>query len=117
MVNDQIDIIVRCWEMSAAEAPNEGATAQQLQDAQHRLGCRFPNELTALYERCNGAEVLEGNIQLYPLDGQELSVVQASEFLRASDWPIPPELVVFAGDGQGAAFGRMQLSAAFGVRS
>jgi hypothetical protein len=105
MVNDQIDAIVRAWGMSGAGGPNEVATAEQLLDAQHRLGRRFPDELRALYERCNGAEVLEGNIQLYPLDGQELSVVQASEFLRATDWPIPSDLVVFAGDGQGAVFG------------
>jgi hypothetical protein len=105
MAKESIDNIVRCWEISGAAGQYEGATAQQLEDAQHRLGRRFPDEFTALYERCNGAEVLDGNLQLYPLDGQELSVLHASEFLRAADWPIPSELVVLAGDGQGAVFG------------
>lgn len=105
MGREGIDSVVRCWELSGTSVLNAGATPEDLQRAAHALGRVLPDELVALYSRCNGGEVLEGNIQLYPIDGDELSLVQGSDFLRGYDWPIPQELIVFAGDGQGGSFG------------
>jgi len=58
-----------------------------------------------LYSHCDGGDILEGNLQLYPLDGSDFSVTKSSSFLRNNQWPIPEELVVFAGDGTGDSFG------------
>lgn len=100
-----IGTIVKVWRESGDSTLEPGATPEQLREAERAIGRALPEEFAALYRRCNGAYVLEGNIQLYPLEGDKLSVVQASQFLRSSDWPIPPELVVFGGNGGSELFG------------
>ena len=59
----------------------------------------------SLYLHCNGASILGGNLQLYPLSKGELSLISASDFHRSCGWPIPPEVIVFGDDGQGDLFG------------
>jgi hypothetical protein len=100
-----IEAVVRCWELSGTSTLNAGATPEELKDAARTLGRDLPDELVALYSHCNGGDVLEGNIDLYPVDGEELSLVQGSDFLRRYKWPISQEVIVFAGDGQGGSFG------------
>jgi hypothetical protein len=100
-----IDAILSSWTSSGACTLSLGATIAQLHEAESNLCRTFPEEFFELYRRCNGADVLDGNIQLYPLDGGDLSVAHSSEFLRASGWPIPEELVIFAGNGGGDSFG------------
>jgi len=105
MATNDIERIVASWNLSCASTLNPGATLAELKRVGRKLEKSLPDDFMALYEHCNGGEVLHGNIQLYPLDGEDLSVLHASAFLRRYDWPIPPELVVFAGDGQGGSFG------------
>lgn len=103
-LND-IEAVVRCWELSGVSTLDAGATPQKLKNVVRKLGRQPPDELMTLYSYCNGGEILEGNIQLYPLDGTELSLLTAADFLRNHQWPIPQELILFAGDGQGGSFG------------
>ena len=105
MATSDIEKIVASWSLSGASTLNPGATSQELRRVCRRLEKNFPDDFIALYEQCDGGDVLHGNIQLFPLDGEDLSVLRASAFLRRHDWPIPPELIVFAGNGQGESFG------------
>lgn len=105
MGRKDIEAVVRCWELSGTSTLNAGATPEELKDAASTLGRDLPDELVALYSHCNGGDVLGGNIHLYPVDGDELSLVQGSDFLRRYKWPIPQEVIVFAGDGVGGSFG------------
>ena len=56
-------------------------------------------DVVDLYRQCNGADILEGNLVIDPLDGQTLSLVQSGDFLRKAEWPIPEDALVFGGDG------------------
>jgi hypothetical protein len=105
METNDIEKIVASWSLSGTSTLNPGATSEELKYVRRRLEKNFPDDFIALYEQCDGGDLLHGNIQLYPLDGEDLSILRASAFLRRHDWPIPPELLVFAGDGQGGSFG------------
>jgi hypothetical protein len=105
MATNDIEKIVAAWSLSGASTLNPGTTFAELKRVSRKLEKRLPDDFVALYEHCDGGDVLHGNIHLYPLDGEDLSVLRASAFLRRHDWPIPPELIVFAGDGQGGSFG------------
>jgi SMI1/KNR4 family protein SUKH-1 len=68
----------------------------------------IPEELREICEEAGGEELLGGNLRIYPLesdDPDELSVATASDMLRASEWPVPDQLVVFGDNGQGDHFG------------
>jgi hypothetical protein len=105
MATSDIERIVASWDLSGTSTLNPGATPEDLKRVRRRLERNFPNDFIALYEHCDGGEVLHGNIRLYPLDGEDLSVLRASAFLRRYDWPIPPEVIVFASNGQGESLG------------
>ena len=100
-----IETIVRSWEMSGASDMEAGATREQVAEVASALGRKWPDEFVDLYLRCNGGDILGGNLELYPLAGREISVAHASRFLLENGWPIPNELIVFAGDGTGNQFG------------
>lgn len=105
MATDDIEKIVAAWKLSGKSTLNPGATSSELRHIGRRLEKQLPDDFVALYEHCDGGDLLNGNIQLYPHDGEDLSVLRGSAFLRRYDWPIPPELVVFAGNGTGGSFG------------
>jgi hypothetical protein len=68
----------------------------------------IPEELREICGEAGGQELLGGNLRIYPLeaeDPEELTVANASDRLRSSDWPVPDEMVVFGDNGQGDSFG------------
>lgn len=105
MATNDIERIVASWSLSGTSTLNTGATSEELRRVSRRLDKSFPDDFISLYEQCDGGDVLGGNIQLYPLDSEDLSVLRASAFLRRHEWPVPPELIVFAGNGLGDSFG------------
>ena len=105
MASPNIDAIVRSWRLSGECELGAGATQEQLRSAEQLIGRTFPSELFDLYSQCDGAHVLRGNLQLDPLDGRDSSVVRSSPWLRSVGWPVPDELIVFAGNGGGDSFG------------
>jgi len=78
----------------------------------------LPEELRELCDEAGGEQLLDGNLNIYPLEADDpelLSVANASDKLRSWDWPVPNELVVFGDDGQGSSFG-LWLPEAEGAR-
>jgi hypothetical protein len=71
-------------------------------------GRTIPEDLRVVCAEMAGRELLDGNLQIYPLeadDPETLTVANASDKLRSWDWPVPDEMVVFGGNGQGDSFG------------
>nr|WP_290668306.1 SMI1/KNR4 family protein [Ardenticatena sp.] len=100
-----IESIVRSWVLSGTSHLEPGATIEEIEQATRILGRQIPEDFVSLYSRCNGGYILGGNLNLYPLADDELSFVSASDVLRRYGGPIPPEVIVFADDGQGNLFG------------
>ena len=59
-LND-IEAVVRCWELSGVSTLDAGATPQKLKNAVRKLGRQPPDELMTLYSYCNGGEILDGS--------------------------------------------------------
>ena len=84
------------------------ATADEIADAERRLGRPLPPEARRLYESANGGTFADGNLGIHPLlaeDHDELALTTASGLLRSWDWPVPDELVVFGDNGADSNFG------------
>jgi len=83
-----------------------GATESQLKDAEAKLGRSLPPAFRALYRFSDGMSLVDGNLNIRPLDtGDDMCLVAHSDFLRGCDWPIPDELVVFGDNGSDDLFG------------
>jgi hypothetical protein len=68
----------------------------------------IPEDLRVICAETGGEDLLGGNLRIYPLesdDPETLTVANASDRLRSSDWPVPDEMVVFGDNGQGDSFG------------
>ena len=100
-----IETIVRSWKISGDSDLEKPASAAQIRKVEERLGLSLSEECVALYRLCNGADVLSGNISIYPLYGRKRSLLWAANYFRDYDEPIPPGMVVFAGNGLGGFFG------------
>jgi hypothetical protein len=100
-----IDWILKVWELSDNTVLNAGASDQSIAVLEKILHGSLPGDMRACYLRTDGADVLGGNIALYPIHGAKFSVSELSEFYRDSEWPVPEDLVVFGGDGCGDPFG------------
>ena len=100
-----IDSILRAWEVSDNTFLNAGATDEAVAGLEKTLRGLLPADMRACYLCTDGADVLGGNIALYPIQGAKFSVRELSQFYRDSEWPVPEDLVIFAGDGCGDPFG------------
>ena len=100
-----IDSILRAWEVSDNTFLNAGATNEAVAVLEKTLRGSLPADMRACYLRTDGADILRGNIALYPIQGAKFSVRELSQFYRDSKWPVPEELVIFGGDGCGDPFG------------
>ena len=94
------------WHTSAQlHTLNPGASDAEIATIESILERTLPAELKDLYKHTNGAYLLEGNLNIYPLDGQDLSLAKATITYQQSEWPIPDEVVVLGNNGQGEPFG------------
>ena len=100
--------LVEIWRVDTARntlaAP---ATDSYLQRAETALGFRLPVEFCDFYRHCNGADLLDGNLTVFPLvgDATRLGIVDATHKYRGWNWLIPEELVLFGHNGAGDVFG------------
>jgi len=83
-------------------------------EALRTAGIAVPAPLRSLYEAHDGGSIFAGNLRLYPLraalDG-DFTVLNLSNRLREWEWPVPPEMLVFAGNGQDEFFGTWAMPA------
>lgn len=100
-----IDSILKAWEVSDNTLLNAGATDEAIAVLEKTLRGSLPADMRACYLRTDGADVLGGNIALYPIQGAKFSVRELSQFYRDSKWPVPEDVVIFGGDGCGDPFG------------
>jgi hypothetical protein len=100
-----IDSVLKAWEVSDNTFLNPGATNGAIAVLEKTLSGSLPADMRTCYLRTDGADVLGGNIALYPIQGAKFSVCELSQFYRDSKWPVPEDLVIFGGDGCGDPFG------------
>jgi hypothetical protein len=103
-----LDRLIRAWEASAElHTFSEGASAAEIARFEEAAGWTLAAEWRAFYVYSNGADLFRGNLHILPLlNGGELgSLLDASETLRGHDWPVPDELWVAGGDGEGNKLG------------
>jgi hypothetical protein len=100
-----IDLILKAWEVSDNTFLSPGASDDAIAVLERVLHGSLPGDMRACYQRTDGADVLGGNIALYPIEGAKFSVCELSQFYRDCKWPVPEDLVIFAGDGCGDPFG------------
>jgi hypothetical protein len=103
-----LEPVIRSWELSVKfHRLNQPASDDAIELAEAELERKLPSALRAIYEMSDGAELLEGNLQVEPLGipAPKSGIVTLGDELRDAQWPIPPELLVFGGDGQGDQLG------------
>lgn len=85
-----------------------GASADELTEAERTLGRRLPDAAREFYAAYNGGEFIGGNIRFLPLHPSNdipLSLTTASDLMRSWEWPVPPEMVIFGGNGSEESYG------------
>lgn len=100
--------LIRAWQHSATlHRFLPPASEEELQHAETILNYRLPESLRELYLFSNGAELLQGNLQILPLEAEETSMglTTATPQLREWHWQIPSEVLVFGDDGSDSLFG------------
>lgn len=101
-----IERVLRAWAASPSFHVLHGpAGAEQIDTVQKTLGVVLPQSASDLYRFSNGGQVVGGNVVFHPLQGCDLSIERASQFLRATDWPVPAQLLIMGSDGQGDPWG------------
>lgn len=100
--------IIRAWELTKSlHKWSRGATEEELSNAERAAGRLLPPELKAVYRLSDGISLLEGNLNFVSLQPkrEHPGLVNLSEQLRQSRWPIPSELVIFGDNGADEQFG------------
>lgn len=98
--------LIRSWHASIdLHSLRPGAASADLKAFEEAAGWRLPAEWRELYSFANGAELLRGNIYFAPLLGDDRCLLEKSAFLRRHGWPVPDELCVAGGDGEGNQLG------------
>lgn len=102
-----IERVLQAWRLSPdLHQFNEPADEATLGAAESALGRPLPAGLRALYQFSDGMAPLNGNLIVEPLAASEDSgLVGFSDRLRASEWPIPDEVLMFGGNGGDDLFG------------
>ena len=104
----ELEPVIEAWARSAKlHELNPPASADDLAVVERLLGRKFPPAFHALYEMSNGGSYLNGNVMLDRLrgGGSYASVATLSNDIRHAGARLPPEIVVFGGDGSDALFG------------
>ena len=104
---DALDIVLDVWRMTAPRHNvNPPATDDDVLRAEVRLGRPLPEQLERFVRFSNGGEFLDGNLMFHELINDEgTGIVDLADELRASDWPIPDDLLVLGSDGAGDPIG------------
>ena len=100
--------LVRCLQLSTKHHHwSPGATVAELRYAEQQLGRRIPPVLHALHEMSNGAGLVGGNLNFYPLMDHKkgFSLTRMMDMLRSWEWKLPDEVVMFADNGGESLFG------------
>jgi hypothetical protein len=84
---------------------NDGATQESLRLISERLGLPIPTDFRRLYEFSDGAQLLDGNFNYWPVRGPKFSLWESREFLQSCKNVIPEEVLVFADNGSDLLFG------------
>ena len=100
-----IDSILKAWGISDNTFLNAGATDEVITVLEKTLRGSLPTDMRTCYLHTDGADILGGNLALYPVQGAKFSVCELSQCYRDSKWPVPEDLVIFGGDGCGDPFG------------
>ena len=82
-----------------------GASVEEIAEAERLIGRPFPSTMRQLYAAHNGSQRI---VNCWPLLSDEavaLTVVSGSDLYRSWEWPVPPELLLFADDGSESAYG------------
>jgi hypothetical protein len=94
--------VLESWRLSAADAnPNPPATEVEIAAAEHELARALPESLRSFYAEANGGSFLDGNLSIEPLrvDQRFAGLVGLTNDVRQQQGNVPPELVLFGGDG------------------
>ena len=111
-----IEQLTKSWRLSPElHELRAGASESDFEDFNRKSGWKLPDEWQALYRISNGAYLVEGNVMLYPLFGEELSILDASSFHRSAEWPVPDQLRIAGDNGAGDPFGLWLSSAQTGA--
>lgn len=102
----KLDPLRQSWKHSPSlhETP-PGATADTIAEFERSAAWELPPEMRALYEWSDGPSLLEGNLNFHPLLEGTPGVLQLSAEMRSHNWPVPPQLWIFADNGGGSYFG------------
>lgn len=96
------------WKASASQHTfRPGVSTRAISDVESRLERRFPASLAALYQFSDEPCICGGDLTFAPLlsPNPDKGIDAHSNFLRKYEWPIPPELVIFANNGGEELFG------------
>jgi hypothetical protein len=105
-----IQQVITAWSLATQVSHGSpgGAMRTSLTAAEHTLGHPLPPDLRELYAAYDGGDFLGGNIQLLPLlstMGDDLALTTASDLMREWQWEIPPEMLIFGGNGSEVEYG------------
>jgi hypothetical protein len=100
-----MDRIIRAWKTSEGHTFNSPASQDALAALEQHLGLRLPPDLRRLYQFSDGADLLGGNFRYWPLRGEDISVWESPDLMRAWHHVIPDEVLVFGDNGSESLFG------------
>jgi len=97
-----LERLVASWRASAdLHEFRQGATESEIEDFEILAGWKLPAEWRELYVFSDGIYLFKQSLNLYPLR----QVLDESDACRDSDWPVPEELWLAGGNGEGDRFG------------
>jgi hypothetical protein len=108
---EKIERVLRAWDLANElnyVYPVPSPTPEMIAQAEMELGYRLPESARALYSVHDGGWYLGGNIviaRLFPDGENSIGLTAGTEQLREWGWTLPPELLVFGGDGSDGTYG------------
>src|SRR5687767_237898 len=106
----RIEQVIAAWGLAAElnHASPGGVSADEIAAAERALGRTLPHDVRQLYAAYDGGGFIHSDIVVLPLlprKPDDLALTTASALIRSWGWPIPPELVVFGGNGGDESYG------------
>jgi hypothetical protein len=106
----RIGQVVTAWSLATQVSRGSpgGATSTALAAAERTLFHPLPPDLRELYGAYDGGDFLGGNINLLPIHpttGDDYALTTAADLLRAWQWTVPHELLIFGGNGSEMEYG------------